>query len=81
MHIPPLVVLLYVFLCAGTLAQVSFLVFVPLHSADLLDCHFCHVCMDIFGSQLQFVGELAPRQFITKAATISPCSCESVCIH
>lgn len=58
-----------------------FCVFVPLLIAELHDCHFCHVCLDIFGRQLQFVGELAVRQFITKPASISVCACESVCIH
>lgn len=55
--------------------------FVPLHIAGLGDCHFRHVCLDIFGSQLQFVRERALCQLITKAASISLCACESVCMH
>ncbi len=55
--------------CTGVLR----VVFVPLLSARLCDCHFRHVCLDIFGSQLQFVGELALRQLFPKAASISLC--------
>lgn len=64
-------------MCTGVLC----VAFVPLHSAGLSDCHFRHVCLDIFGSQFQFVGELALRQLIPKASSISPCACESVGIH
>lgn len=62
-------------------ACVLCVVFVPLHSAGLCDCHFRHVCLDTFGSQLRFVGELAPCQLIPEAASISLGACESVCIH
>lgn len=62
-------------------ACVLCVVFVPLHGAGLCDCHFRHVCLDIFGSQLRFVGELALCQLIPEAASISLCACESVCIH
>lgn len=64
-------------ICTGALR----VVFVPLHSAGLGDCHFRHVCLHIFGSQLQFVRGLAVFQLITKADSISLCACESVCMH
>lgn len=63
----------YVRVHASVCTSVLQVVFVPLHSARLCDCHFCHVCLDIFGSQLQFVGELPLRQLFPKAASISPC--------
>lgn len=64
-------------MCTGVLCVVV----VPLHSGGVGDCHFRHVCLDTFGSQLQFVGELALCQLITKAASISLCAYKSVCMY
>lgn len=64
-------------MCTGVLCAV----FVPLHSAGLCDCHFRHVCLDVFGSQLQFAGELARRQLIPEAASVSLSALVSLCVH
>lgn len=49
------------------------------------DCHFCHVCLDAFGSQLQLEGWRSASYFPKLLAFLCVCVCvcarESVCVH